>query len=101
MRSARLLGMMLLVALTFAGYRAVHAQNGGAAAKSTGYSVKKPVFGGACPTCPWGSIGDVVKEAVGHYGWDVQMCYYCAGGSTEARIVAGAKVPVLPKNAPA
>jgi uncharacterized protein len=102
MRLRMLLGMTMLLALAVTEYRVAHAQEKAkpaASAKSSGYAAKKPVFGGACPTCPWGSIGDVVKEAVGHYGWDVQMCYYCAGGSTEARIVAGAKVPVVPKNA--
>jgi uncharacterized protein len=73
------------------------AQNA-AAKKVIGYDVKKPVFGGACPTCPWGSIADVVKEALRGSGWDVQICYYCAGGPTEARMVAGALVPKPPAN---
>ena len=66
--------------------------------KTTGYALKKPVFGGACPTCPWGSIADIVKEALQPYGWDVQICYECAGGATEARIVAGAMMAKPPAN---
>ena len=39
----------------------------------TGYAVKKPVFGGACETCPWGSIAEIVKKAMKPYGWDIQI----------------------------
>jgi TRAP transporter TAXI family solute receptor len=70
----------------------------------TGYAVKKPVFGGACPTCPWGEMGEIVREAMKKYGWDIQMCYFCAGGPREARMVAGAMMPVQrganPENLP-
>ena len=58
-----------------------------------GYAAKKPVFGGACPMCPWGNMGDIVKEAMKPYGWDIQMCYVCAGGPRAARLVAGKVVP--------
>jgi uncharacterized protein len=62
-------------------------------ARTTGYAVKKPVFGGACKTCPWGSIADIVKAAMQPYGYDIQICYNCAGGAQESRIVTGAKMP--------
>lgn len=71
------------------------AQAPGANAKKpeTGYAVKKPVFGGACGTCPWGEMGEIVREAMKGYGWDIQMCYVCAGGPREARMVSGAMMP--------
>jgi uncharacterized protein len=56
--------------------------------QSYGYAARRPIFGGACPACPWGAMGDIVKEAVNRRGWDVQMCYYCAGGPREARMVS-------------
>jgi hypothetical protein len=71
------------------------AQTSGAPAttRETGYAVKKPVLGGACPLCPWGAMADIVKEAMKPYGWDIQICYVCAGGPREARLVAGAMMP--------
>src|SRR4051812_45622210 len=62
----------------------------------TGYAVKKPVFGGACPVCPWGAMAEIVKAAVQPYGWDVQICYYCAGGPREARLVSAAAMATPP-----
>ena len=59
----------------------------------TGYAVRKPVIGGACPLCPWGVMSEVVKKAMAPYGWDIQICYVCAGGPREARLVAGAMMP--------
>jgi hypothetical protein len=37
-------------------------------------------------------MGDMVKEAMRSYGYDVQVCYNCSGADA-ARIVAGAKMP--------
>ena len=42
-----------------------------------GIAAHKPVFGGACKTCPWGIVADVVKSAMKPYGYDVQICYHC------------------------
>ena len=64
-----------------------------AATRETGYAVKKPVLGGACPLCPWGAMADIVKTVMKPYGWDIQVCYVCAGGPREARMVAGAMMP--------
>lgn len=96
---------LLLAALSLilpAGVRPAAAQT--PAKAETGYAVKKPVFGGACPTCPWGEMGEIVREAMKNYGWDVQVCYFCAGGPREARMVAGAMMPVArganPENLP-
>ena len=69
-----------------------------AGAQKTGYASKKPIFGGACRTCPWGSIAEIVKAAMEPYGYDIQICYSCAGGPREARLVAGAVVPPPLKN---
>ncbi|MBI4480661.1 MAG: TAXI family TRAP transporter solute-binding subunit [Acidobacteria bacterium] len=66
-------------------------------APALGYAAKKPVFGGACTMCPWGSMADVVKEALKPYGWDIQICYVCAGGPRAARLVAGKVVPPKPE----
>jgi len=60
------------------------------AQQRSGYAAKRPVFGGSCPTCPWGAMGDIVKAALKPTGWDVQMCYNCAGGPRAARMVADA-----------
>ena len=59
----------------------------------TGYAVRKPVIGGACPMCPWGAMSEVVKKAMAPYGWDIQICYICAGGPREARLVTAKAVP--------
>jgi TRAP transporter TAXI family solute receptor len=67
----------------------------------TGFAAKRPVFGGACRTCPWGAIADFVKAAVQPYGYDVLICYTCAGGPVEARLVAGAKMPPPYREMPA
>ena len=64
----------------------------------TGFAVKRPIFGGSCPTCPWGSIAEIVRAALKPYGWDVQICYYCAGGARAARLVAGAAMATPPAN---
>ena len=101
-RSAMVLATVLLLTWMATGFRGAQAQSRtpqtAATPKVTGYDLKKPVFGGACPTCPWGAIADVVRDALKPYGWDVQICYNCAGGATEARIVAGALIPKPPAN---
>ena len=94
-----LCGMLIgaiLLALTL---RPATAQNKNGQKRSdaeTGYAVKKPVFGGSCDHCPWGAMAEIVKTAVASYGWDVQVCYTCAGGARAARVVAGAVVPPKP-----
>jgi hypothetical protein len=66
------------------------------AQQNTGYATKRPIFGGSCPTCPWGAIGDIVRAALQATGWDVQMCYNCAGGPREARMVADGAMSTAP-----
>ena len=68
----------------------IGAQTG--AVYNTGIELKKPVFGGACKLCPWGAMGQAVKNAMRFYGYDVQLCYNC-NAADSTRIVAGARVP--------
>src|SRR5262245_2422556 len=67
-------------------------------AQAKGIGSKRPVFGGACPTCPWGAMADVVKAAMAPDGWDVQICYSCAGGPRAARLVADGSNATPPQN---
>ena len=105
MRLAMRLGIVSVMLVLFAslagGLHLASAQNTAAQRsepKETGYAIKKPVFGGACPTCPWGAIADIVKAAMKPYGWDIQICYYCAGGPRAVRIAAGAMMATPPAN---
>src|SRR5262245_64698877 len=63
---------------------------------TTGYAVKKPVYGGGGATAGWGAIGTMVKEVMKPYGWDIQLCRTCAGAARAARNVAGKAVPPKP-----
>ena len=93
--------VLLVLALAFGLSRGDTLTAQGADSKNTsaglGFAAKKPVFGGACPTCPWGAMADVVKAALQPYGWDVQICYYCAGGPRAARMVADAAMATPPE----
>lgn len=53
---------------------------------------RQPVFGGACHLCPWGAMADVVRAAMQHYGYDVQICHNC-NAEDSPRIVAEARTP--------
>ena len=61
--------------------------------QETGYEVNRPVFGGACLSCPWGALGEIVQAAMASTPYDVQMCYTCGGGPQEVRLVAAASLP--------
>jgi uncharacterized protein len=67
-------------------------------AQTNGIAAKRPVFGGACQACPWGAMAEAVKEAMKPYGYDVQICYYCAGGPRAARLVADGSNATPPQN---
>ena len=44
----------------------------------TGWDVKRPVFAAACETgCPWGELGDFIKESMKPYGYSVILCRNC------------------------
>src|SRR5665213_2120776 len=57
-----------------------------------GIAAHRPVFGGACKTCPWGVVAEVVKAALAPYGYDVQICYHCFMADAP-RIVGDARMP--------
>jgi hypothetical protein len=57
-----------------------------------GIAAHRPVFGGACKTCPWGAMADVVKAALAPYHYDVQICYHCFMADAP-RIVGDARMP--------
>jgi TRAP transporter TAXI family solute receptor len=67
-------------------------------AQGTGIGNKRPVFAGACKVCPWGAVGEVVKDALRFYGYDVLICSSCAQ-SEGPRLVAGARMPAPPNPA--
>ena len=52
----------------------IAAQN--SAVYTTGISVKRPVFGGACRICPWGAMAQVVKDSMKFYGYDLQIYHH-------------------------
>jgi uncharacterized protein len=93
---------VLFVAVGIAGstLNAQQSERARGTAANAGFAAKRPVFAGACRTCPWGSIADIVKATLKFYGYDVQICYNCAG-TNEARLVAGAKMPPQPQQLPA
>jgi uncharacterized protein len=44
----------------------------------TGFSVKRPVMASACENgCPWGELGDFVKESMKPLGYEVILCRNC------------------------
>ena len=44
----------------------------------TGWDVKRPVMAAACECgCPWGELGDFIKEAMRPYGYSVLLCRNC------------------------
>jgi uncharacterized protein len=63
---------------------------------STGYAVKKPVFGGGNSVQPWGILGDYVKASLKNSGWDVQLCRSCQGGPRQARLLTSKAIPPKP-----
>ena len=59
--------------------------------KTYGWEVKAPIFGGACPNCPWGSLGLIVADEMKLFGYDVTLCMSCARADA-ARWVADDRV---------
>lgn len=60
---------------------------------------RRPVFGGACRLCPWGALGEAVRQAMAPYGYQVRMCYNCNAAAAPL-IVADARVPPPQEPAP-
>jgi uncharacterized protein len=48
-----------------------------ASLQETGFASRRPIMAGACPTCIWGPIAVLTKQALVAYGYDVQVCYNC------------------------
>jgi TRAP transporter TAXI family solute receptor len=44
----------------------------------TGWDVKRPVMAAACESgCPWGELGDFIKQSMEPYGYSVILCRNC------------------------
>jgi len=62
----------------------------------TGFAVKRPVFASACPhACPWGELGDFVKETLGPYGYEVILCRNCNRDRGPRIVSTNGKPPAL------
>jgi TRAP-type uncharacterized transport system substrate-binding protein len=102
MRKAKTIG--IYVSCLLAAVVLVLSVGGGISSASaqqpTGYQNHAPVLGGSCRTCPWGALADIVKAAMQNTGWDIQICYSCAGSEQEVIDVEtkfnGASVPYNP-----
>jgi TRAP-type uncharacterized transport system substrate-binding protein len=102
MKSITVCFIVLIVVIAVESRSAAAGKNDGPnVTANTGYAVKRPVFAGACRTCPWGSIADFVKTVLQFYGYDVQVCYTCAGGPEESRYVADKRMPPPYRDMPA
>lgn len=64
-----------------------------------GFAVRRPVLAGACATCPWGALADIVREALLPYGYNAKVCYDCSR-SYGPPLVAGHENPrhVVPES---
>ena len=78
---------VIFAALLVGGFN--HASGKQASSQQLGIAAKKPVFGGACKICPWGALGELVKQAMQPYGYEVQICYNC----NNTKFVAGSMMP--------
>ncbi len=44
----------------------------------TGWDVKRPVMAAACESgCPWGELGDFIKESMKPFGYSIILCRNC------------------------
>jgi TRAP-type uncharacterized transport system substrate-binding protein len=71
-----------------------------ARAQTGGYESHSPILGASCRTCPWGALADIVKAQMDRTGWNIRICYTCAGSETEVINVEkkfnGTSVPYNP-----
>lgn len=59
----------------------------------TGFDVKRLVFASACPNgCPWGEIGEFVRDAMQPVGYEIILCRNC-NRAEGPRIVATNALP--------
>lgn len=60
---------------------------------TTGFAAMRPVMAAACPhACPWGELGDFLKDAAKPFGYDIVLCRNC-NRAEGPRIVAKAALP--------
>jgi uncharacterized protein len=64
-----------------------------AAAQEFGIAAKKPVVAAACKLCPWGTVADVLKEALKAHGYDLQICYTCSRVNNPRYVTRDMKPP--------
>lgn len=63
---------------------------------ATGFAVKRPVMASACAhVCPWGELGDFVKEALAPFGYDVVLCRNCNRDAGPRVVARAARPPPL------
>lgn len=49
----------------------------GALSQENGFKTRRPIVAGACPTCVWGPLAEIVREALKPQGYDIRICYNC------------------------
>jgi TRAP-type uncharacterized transport system substrate-binding protein len=65
----------------------------------TGFGVKKPVMAAACENgCPWGELGDFVKESMAPSGYEVILCRNCNANLGPGLVSKAGYPPELNKN---
>jgi len=57
-----------------------------------GIEARRPIMGGACPTCVWGPFAEVTKRVMVNYGYDIQICWSCNAHASPL-YVADARIP--------
>lgn len=68
----------------------------------TGFEVKRPVMAGAClEGCPWGEIGDFVRESLKPFGYEVKLCLNCGRTLGPGLVSKSLVPPPLDKEQPA
>ncbi len=84
---------MIFVALLCAAALS-QAQQSAPPAEVDGVAARRPVLAGACPTCVWGPLAEIVSAALKPSAYDVKICYNC-NLMDSPRYVAYARRPPL------
>jgi uncharacterized protein len=67
------------------------------ASQENGIAHRRPIMAGACPTCIWGPIAVLTKQALVAYGYDVQICYNCNRQLSVPSVARAMETPPLNK----